>query len=114
MYAARVAERAPVGKLFEEPLHPYTWGLLGSLPRLETDIDRLVQIPGTPPSLLSPPRGCRFNPRCPFVFDRCKQELPELVPSATDAAHLQACFLDDATKKREAERTLAAFAPEGA
>ena len=81
MYAARVAEKAPVNELFEHPLHPYTWGLLGSLPRLEADVDRLVQIPGTPPSLLSPPRGCRFNPRCPYVFDRCKQELPELVPS---------------------------------
>ena len=66
-------EKAPVNELFEHPLHPYTWGLLGSLPRLESDIDRLVQIPGTPPSLLSPPRGCRFNPRCPYVFDRCKK-----------------------------------------
>ena len=112
MYAARVAERAPVEKLFEQPLHPYTWGLLGSLPRLETDIDRLVQIPGTPPSLLSPPPGCRFNPRCPYVFDRCKRELPALVPSHSDPDHLQACFLDDATKQREAERTLAAFSTE--
>ena len=112
MYAARVAEKAPVNELFEHPLHPYTWGLLGSLPRLEADIDRLVQIPGTPPSLLSPPRGCRFNPRCPYVFDRCKQELPELVPSAVHPDHVQACFLDDATKAREAERILAAFATE--
>jgi len=112
MYAARVAERAPVNELFEHPLHPYTWGLLGSLPRLEADIDRLVQIPGTPPSLLSPPRGCRFNPRCPYVFDRCKQELPELGPSPVHPDHLQACFLDDATKAREAERILAAFATE--
>jgi oligopeptide/dipeptide ABC transporter ATP-binding protein len=112
MYAARVAEKAPVEELFEHPLHPYTWGLLGSLPRLEADIDRLVQIPGTPPSLLSPPRGCRFNPRCPYVFDRCKQELPELVPSAVHPDHVQACFLDDATKAREAERILAAFATE--
>ncbi|MSO95410.1 MAG: ABC transporter ATP-binding protein [Thermoleophilia bacterium] len=112
MYAARIAERAPVGKLFEEPLHPYTWGLLGSLPRLEADIDRLVQIPGTPPSLLSPPRGCRFNPRCPYVFDRCKEEMPELVASPRDSEHLQSCFLDDVTKQREAERTLASFATE--
>ena len=112
MYAARIAEKAPVQELFEHPLHPYTWGLLGSLPRLETDIDRLVQIPGTPPSLLSPPRGCRFNPRCPYVFDRCKKELPELVPSPHEPMHLQACYLDDATKQREAERTLAAFAVE--
>ena len=112
MYAARVAEKAPVNELFEHPLHPYTWGLLGSLPRLEADIDRLVQIPGTPPSLLSPPRGCRFNPRCPYVFDRCKQELPELVQSRVHPDHVQACFLDDATKDREAERILAAFATE--
>src|SRR5437868_8173227 len=109
MYAARVAEQAPVNELFEHPLHPYTWGLLGSLPRLEADIDRLVQIPGTPPSLLSPPRGCRFNPRCPYVFDRCKQELPQLVQSPVHPDHVQACFLDDATKAREAERILAAF-----
>jgi len=112
MYAARVAEKAPVNELFEHPLHPYTWGLLGSLPRLESDIDRLVQIPGTPPSLLSPPRGCRFNPRCPYVFDRCKKELPELVASPAFPEHLQACYLDDATKQREADRTLAAFAGE--
>ncbi|MEI7760543.1 MAG: ABC transporter ATP-binding protein [Thermoleophilia bacterium] len=112
MYAARVAEKAPVVKLFEEPLHPYTWGLLGSLPRLGGDIDRLVQIPGAPPSLLSPPRGCRFHPRCAHSLDRCKEELPELVVSPRDSEHLQACFLDDATKQREAERTLAAFATE--
>ena len=112
MYAARVAERAPVEKLFAQPLHPYTWGLLGSLPRLQTDIERLVQIPGSPPSLLSPPHGCRFNPRCPYVFDRCKQELPELVPFLADPDHLQACFLDDATKQLQAERTLAAFTTE--
>jgi peptide/nickel transport system ATP-binding protein len=112
MYAARVAEKAPVDNLFEQPLHPYTWGLLGSLPRLESDIDRLVQIPGTPPSLLSPPRGCRFNPRCAYAFDRCKKELPELEVAPNDPTHLQACFLDDATKQREAERILAAFATE--
>jgi peptide/nickel transport system ATP-binding protein len=112
MYAARVAEKAPVDNLFEQPLHPYTWGLLGSLPRLESDVDRLVQIPGTPPSLLSPPRGCRFNPRCAYAFDRCKKELPELEVAPNDPLHLQACFLDDATKQREAERILAAFATE--
>ncbi len=110
MYAARVAEKAPVTELFEQPLHPYTWGLLGSLPRLEAEVDRLVQIPGTPPSLLSPPRGCRFNPRCPYTFDRCKVEMPKLEPSPRSADHLQACFLDDETKLRESERTLASFA----
>src|SRR5690242_73472 len=66
MYAAEVAEQAPVVKLFNRPFHPYTWGLLGSLPRLDTDLERLVQIPGQPPSLLRPPSGCRFHPRCPY------------------------------------------------
>src|SRR5207302_9937069 len=60
MYAARVAEQAPIDNLFRRPHHPYTWGLLGSLPRLDTDVERLVQIQGHPPSLLNPPRGCRF------------------------------------------------------
>src|SRR5713226_5200579 len=60
MYAARVAEKAPVDELFKRPRHPYTWGLLGSLPRLDSHVERLVQIPGSPPSLLNPPRGCRF------------------------------------------------------
>src|SRR5713226_6791438 len=60
LYAARVQEQAPVDRVFYRPNHPYTWGLLGSLPRLDADVERLVQIPGSPPSLLNPPRGCRF------------------------------------------------------
>ncbi len=63
MYAARVAEKGSVDQLFKRPHHPYTWGLLGSLPRLDADLERLVQIQGQPPSLLNVPRGCRFNPR---------------------------------------------------
>jgi peptide/nickel transport system ATP-binding protein len=101
MYAAKVVERAPVDDLFKQPRHPYTWGLLGSLPRLDTDTERLVQIPGSPPSLLNPPTGCRFNPRCAYVFDRCKAEQPELEQVPGDAEHLQACFLDEETKERE-------------
>src|SRR5438105_6908225 len=66
MYAGKIAEHATVGPLFKEPRHPYTWGLLGSLPRLDVDVERLVQITGQPPSLLSPPRGCRFHPRCAY------------------------------------------------
>jgi peptide/nickel transport system ATP-binding protein len=100
MYAARVAEKAPVSELFEHPLHPYTWGLLGSLPRLESDIDRLVQIPGTPPSLLSPPRGCRFNPRCPYVFDRCREELPDLRAGVVGEGHSFRCHLADEDRAR--------------
>src|SRR6266508_1644964 len=108
MYAAEVAEQAPVDKLFNRPHHPYTWGLLGSLPRLDTDVERLVQIPGQPPSLLNPPQGCRFHPRCPYVMEKCRQVDPPLVPISTDPEHLQACHLDEATKDREAEKLLAA------
>jgi len=108
MYAAEVAEQAPVHKLFSRPHHPYTWGLLGSLPRLDADVDRLVQIPGQPPSLLHPPRGCRFHPRCAYVMEKCRQVDPELVPISTDPEHLQACHLDEATKDREAAKLLEA------
>jgi peptide/nickel transport system ATP-binding protein len=108
MYAAEVAEHAPVEKLFNRPQHPYTWGLLGSLPRLDTDVERLVQIPGQPPSLLNPPKGCRFHPRCPYVMERCRQIDPELRAISTDPEHLQACHLDEATKDREAAKLLEA------
>jgi peptide/nickel transport system ATP-binding protein len=108
MYAAEVAEQAPVHKLFNRPHHPYTWGLLGSLPRLDTDVERLVQIPGQPPSLLNPPKGCRFHPRCAYVMRECRQVDPELVPISTDPEHLQACHLDEATKDREAAKLLEA------
>src|SRR4029079_10089165 len=67
MYAARIVERGPVRSIFNEPRHPYTWGLMGSLPRLDTNLERLYQIPGQPPSLLNPPSGCRFHPRCAFA-----------------------------------------------
>ena len=72
------------------PHHPYTWGLLGSLPRLDADVERLVQIQGQPPSLLNPPRGCRFHPRCPYVMDVCSQEEPALAPVPGEPDHLQA------------------------
>jgi peptide/nickel transport system ATP-binding protein len=107
MYAARVAEQAPVENLFARPHHPYTWGLLGSLPRLDADVERLVQIQGSPPSLLNPPQGCRFHPRCPYVMDVCKTKEPELTPVGHDPEHLQRCWLDEETKDREAAKLLA-------
>ena len=107
MYAARVVERAPVDNIFRRPHMPYTWGLLGSLPRLDANVERLVQIPGQPPSLLRPPRGCRFHPRCPYVMDICTHVEPELRPISDDPDHLQACHLDEETKDREAAKLLA-------
>jgi peptide/nickel transport system ATP-binding protein len=107
MYAARVAEHAPVFTLFEQPLHPYTWGLLGSLPRLDVQLERLSQVPGQPPSLLRPPRGCRFRPRCGYAFDRCRGALPEATPASFDGDHLDACFLDEERKLEESARVVA-------
>jgi len=106
MYAANVVEQASVDDLFNRPQHPYTWGLMGSLPRLEADLERLTQIPGQPPSLLRPPAGCRFHPRCPHVMEVCKTTVPPLAPSERDPAHLQACHLDQETKDREAAKLL--------
>jgi peptide/nickel transport system ATP-binding protein len=107
MYAARVVERAPVDNLFNRPHMPYTWGLLGSLPRLDIETERLTQIPGQPPSLLNPPRGCRFHPRCPYVMSVCREKEPELLPISDDPGHLQACHLDEQTKDREAAKLAA-------
>ena len=107
MYAANVVERAPVDNLFQRPRHPYAWGLIGSLPRLDVDVERLVQIPGQPPSMLAPPKGCRFHPRCPYVMDVCRHEVPVLLPVPGDPDHLQACHLDEETKQREADKVLA-------
>jgi oligopeptide/dipeptide ABC transporter ATP-binding protein len=106
MYAAEVVEHAKVDSIFKRPHMPYTWGLLGSLPRLDTDLERLVQIKGQPPSLLNPPRGCRFHPRCPYVMDICKEQDPPLRPISDDPGHLQACHLDEETKDREAQKLL--------
>ncbi|MGI9163514.1 MAG: ABC transporter ATP-binding protein [Mycobacterium sp.] len=95
MYAGQVVEEAPLEDLFYRPRHPYTWGLLGSIARLdEPRPDRLPQIPGHPPSLLDPPVGCRFAARCTFAFDDCS-EPPPLVG---DGDHLDRCWLTDEAK----------------
>jgi len=104
MYAAKIAEHAPVDDIFRRPRHPYTWGLLGSLPRMGADVARLAQIPGSPPSLLYPPRGCRFHPRCVYAMDVCRMKVPELQSSPHEAEHLDACHLDEETKEREAAK----------
>ena len=76
MYAGRVVERGPVHELFEHPTHPYTQGLLHSLPGLGRE--RLTPIPGAPPNMLRPPSGCAFRPRCPYAEEQCAGDLPEL------------------------------------
>ncbi len=75
MYAGQLVEFGPADSVFPKPTHPYTQKLLSSVPRLRSET-RPDSIPGTPPDLISPPTGCRFHPRCPFVFDKCKIEEP--------------------------------------
>ena len=99
MYAGQVVEDATLDETFYAPKHPYTWGLLGSLARLDQPrSERLTQIPGAPPSLLAAPPGCRFAPRCSHVFDRCAQ-LPPL-EARTGGMHLDRCWLDADEKAR--------------
>jgi oligopeptide/dipeptide ABC transporter ATP-binding protein len=98
MYAGQIVEDATLDEIFYDPQHPYPWGLLGSLTRLDQPRSgRLSQINGQPPSLLNPPSGCRFAPRCPHVFDKCS-ELPPLEPRA-GGTHLDRCWLDPLEKK---------------
>jgi oligopeptide/dipeptide ABC transporter ATP-binding protein len=78
MYAGRIVEEAPVGELFRNPRHPYTIGLLESIPRLNERKERLSVIPGTVPPPTAFPPGCAFHPRCPFIGDRCRDEIPDL------------------------------------
>jgi oligopeptide/dipeptide ABC transporter ATP-binding protein len=99
MYAGRVVEQGTLDEIFYDPQHPYTWGLLGSLARLDHPRgDRLPQIAGAPPSLLDLPPGCAFAPRCPHAFERCSQP-PEL-EARVEAEHLDRCWLAP-EKKRE-------------
>jgi peptide/nickel transport system ATP-binding protein len=111
MYGGRVVEQGSVDDLFYHPTHPYTWGLLGSLPRLDLDVERLAQIPGQPPSLLHPPPGCRFAPRCGHAFHRCEIEVPALQPAA-EPGHLHRCHLDEEARDRHAAVVLASLRQE--
>jgi peptide/nickel transport system ATP-binding protein len=90
MYAGRIVEHAPVGDIFSDAQHPYTIGLMGSMPRLEADVDRLVAVGGMVPPLFRLPTGCRFNSRCPFTEAGCRTQQPDLLEIGT--AHTVACL----------------------
>ena len=104
MYAGRIVEQGTVDEIFYDPQHPYTWGLLGSITRLDRERPRrLPSIPGMPPSLLDPPKGCHFRPRCPHEFGRCT-DVPPLEGHLPDVpGHLDRCWLsvDDKRRLRE-------------
>jgi peptide/nickel transport system ATP-binding protein len=98
LYAGRVAELGPVHDVIHRPAHPYTAGLMGSIPAMDEDRERLLQIDGAMPRLDAIPRGCAFHPRCPKVFERCRHERPELRDAGATRA---ACWLVDAAPGRE-------------
>jgi peptide/nickel transport system ATP-binding protein len=106
MYAGRVVEHAPKRQLFYDPQMPYTWGLLGSIPRLDRPkAERLHSIEGTPPSLINVPRGCKFRPRCPHAFDKCIEE-PGLENRVEDPRHLDRCWLSVEEKRALRDKTI--------
>ena len=78
MYAGKIVEEAPVGVLFGNPSHPYTQGLIASVPKLGSGVKVLPSIPGSVPDLSSMPKGCRFAPRCKYATDKCREQEPEL------------------------------------
>jgi peptide/nickel transport system ATP-binding protein len=90
MYAGRIVERAPVRELFAQPQHPYTVGLLGSIPSMHIEQDRLHAIEGQVPTPMTKVQGCRFAPRCPFAVERCREEDPPLL--AMGESHEAACW----------------------
>jgi len=103
MYAARPVEVGSRRDVYYHPHHPYAWGLLQSIPSVDTahSGERLHPIKGLPPSLIHPPAGCRFHPRCPYVMDVCVREEPQLLAAdATDDRHRSACHLSLEDKQR--------------
>lgn len=105
MYAGRIAEVAPTIQIFEDPKHPYTKALLDSIPNIRAEDKILNMIPGTPPSLTEPPPGCPFHPRCPFVFDKCRGEVPELIVTGPESE--ASCFLLEGSVSRHSLKSKA-------
>src|ERR671938_968445 len=106
MYAGRIVEEGDKEQIFYDPQHPYTWGLLGSIARLDRPKPRrLTAIAGQPPSLINKPRGCNFRPRCPQAFDRCHNEDPPLTEKVGDG-HLDACHLPVEEKRKRRDATI--------
>jgi oligopeptide/dipeptide ABC transporter ATP-binding protein len=100
MYAGRIVEEGTLDDIFYDPQHPYTWGLLGSIARVDRDRpERLPAIAGLPPSLADRPTGCHFRPRCPHAFDKCPEDPPLEHRGATSPAHRDRCWLDAEAKR---------------
>jgi oligopeptide/dipeptide ABC transporter ATP-binding protein len=106
MYAGRIVEYGEKRAVFYDPQMPYTWGLLGSIPRLDRPKqERLHSIEGMPPSLINLPQGCKFRPRCPHAFEKCLEE-PDLIARAGVSDHLDRCWLSAETKSSIRDKTI--------
>src|SRR5215217_5344097 len=115
MYAGRIVEKGNADTIFNAPEHPYTWGLLSSIPRMDAPRgEELVPIPGRPPSLIHLPGGCSFHPRCPYVRDAHRRIDPPLEPVEGDPSHKVACLLDSGTRKRLWEELQSGVTPKEA
>jgi peptide/nickel transport system ATP-binding protein len=115
MYAGRIVETASTQRLFDAPEHPYTWGLLRSIPRLGGSREEdLVPIPGTPPSLINPPTGCHFHPRCPYAQPDHARIDPALGPADQEPNHHVACLLESSARRELWEHLRSGSTPEQA
>jgi peptide/nickel transport system ATP-binding protein len=115
MYAGRIVEQATADQTFAAPEHPYTWGLLSSIPRLDTPRgEELVPIGGRPPSLINLPTGCAFHPRCPYVREAHTRIEPQLEPVEGEPDHKVACLLTSGSRKRLWEELRSGVSPEAA
>ena len=107
MYAGRIVEHGTKRQLFYDPQHPYTWGLLGSIPRLDREKQaRLASIAGSPPSLINLPEGCKFRPRCPHAFAKCTEHPPLENRVGDTPPHLDRCWLTVEEKRSLREATM--------
>jgi oligopeptide/dipeptide ABC transporter ATP-binding protein len=114
MYAGRVVERGSKRDVFYDPQMPYTWGLLGSIPRLDRPRpERLHTIEGAPPSLINAPEGCKFRPRCPHAFEKCREE-PPLENRVGTPGHFDRCWLDVEFKRAHRDDTISGGSVEAA
>ena len=106
LYGGRIMEQGSADSIFYRPTHPYTLGLLGAVPKLDHEGEKLVAIPGVPPNMARLPAGCPFSERCTFVMDVCSSQRPPLGPSVADPMVLRACHRPVAEVAREAEQVL--------
>jgi peptide/nickel transport system ATP-binding protein len=114
MYAGRVVEHGSTRDVFYDPQMPYTWGLLGSIPRLDRPRpERLYSIKGSPPSLINAPKGCKFRPRCPYAFAKCEEE-PRLEQRVETPGHLDRCWLEVDFKREHRDEMISGEASEAA